>query len=401
MIGLCSALALRRAGADVVVLERGAVGAGASSGNAGWVTPGFSVPLASPGAGRRTLRWLTDSAGPVRIRPRLDPSFAAWCWRFWRSGTQDRYRAAIGSLLGLNECTFELFDGLRESGVAFELHTGGIVFAALTDAGLREEAEVMVDLEALGYEWPIVPLDADALRSLEPGLTSEVRGGFHARHERYVRPETLLAGLARSFREAGGELQEHVTVDALRREKDGWRLGDELTVERVVLAAGAWTGELARLAGARIPLEAARGYSFTLPGDLGLRHALYLVEAKIACTPFGDATRAAGMLDLAGLDASTPRRRAEGLRLAVSRYLPGWSWDASPAAWAGLRPLAPDGLPIIGAVPGRDGLFVATGHGMLGITLAPATAELLVPDVLGERSNLEAGPFSPARFGRR
>ena len=83
----------------------------------------------------------------------------------------------------------------------------------------------------------------------------------------------------------------------------------------------------------------------------------------------------------------------------MSRYLPGWPWDAPPAAWAGLRPLAPDGLPIIGAVPGRDGLFVATGHGMLGITLAPATAELLVPDVLGERPGLREGPFSPARFG--
>jgi D-amino-acid dehydrogenase len=106
------------------------------------------------------------------------------------------------------------------------------------------------------------------------------------------------------------------------------------------------------------------------------------------------------MLDLAGLNESVPHRRSAGLRDAVSRYLPGWDWDHAPAAWAGLRPLTPDGLPVIGAVLGVDGLFVATGHGMLGITLAPATAELVAPLVLGERSERDVGPFSPGRFSR-
>jgi D-amino-acid dehydrogenase len=402
-VGLCAALDLRRAGAEVIVLERGVVGSGASSGNAGWITPGFSVPLAAPGTTRRALRWLLDPGGPVRIRPRLDPQFAAWCLRFWRSGTTERYRAGIGSLLGLNECTFALFDQLHESGVDFDMYTQGVVFAALTDEGLREERELMAELESLGYPWPIEELDAPALRELEPGLTADVRGGFHAPHERHVRPETLLAGLVRALRGTGAEVREHAAVDALRHSRTGWRIGvghDEVIADRVVLAAGAWTAELARLTGSRIPLEAARGYSYTVPGASDLQHALYLVEAKVACTPFAGAARVAGMLDLAGLDETIPPRRSASLRAAVSCYLPGWTWDHAPAAWAGLRPLSPDGLPVIGEVPRREGLFVASGHGMLGITLAPATAELLTPLVLAEQSGLDRGPFAPGRFSR-
>jgi D-amino-acid dehydrogenase len=403
VIGLCAALALRRAGADVTVLERDVCGSGASTGNAGWITPGFSVPLAAPGAARRALRWLFEPAAPVRLRPRTDASFISWSAAFLRNATDERYEAGIRSLLGFNEATFELFDRLRDSGVEFEMHPGGVVFAALEDAGHAEEREVVDRFRALGYPGEIVELSRDELLALEPALSPDVCGGFHARDERHVRPETLVDGLVRALTSAGGVIREHTRVDALRRERDTWRVaigGDTPAFDNVVLAASVWTDALARSAGVAVPLEGARGYSITVDGFPSIRHALYLAEAKIACTPFPSAARVAGMLDFAGAVAVAPARRVAALRRGVERYLPGWSWEGAGEPWAGLRPLPPDGLPVVGEVPAAPGLIVATGHGMLGVTLAPATAELITRTVFGPTVDERARAFSPARFSR-
>jgi D-amino-acid dehydrogenase len=195
-------------------------------------------------------------------------------------------------------------------------------------------------------------------------------------------------------------LLENNEVRGLSR-RGRWRVRtsvEELEADGVVIAAGAWTGRLLAPLGVGIRLEAAKGYSVTAIGrGTRPRHALYMLEAKVGCSPFQGAVRLAGTLELAGIDLSLNRRRIGAVVRTASTYLRDWQPEGVELEWAGLRPLMPDGLPVIGAVPGHDGLYVATGHGMLGVTLAPATAAALAPLILEGRLPPVLEPFRADR----
>jgi D-amino-acid dehydrogenase len=402
VIGLCTAYSLRRAGAEVVVVERDRCGQATSRGNAGWVTPGLSAPLPAPGVIPRSLLWMAKPDSPLLIRPRLRPGFLLWCWRFARSCSRARHRAGLEATLALNARTLELYDRMRADGVEFEMHADGLVFAALSERELAHEEAALDELRRAGYRGSTQTLDGDRLRALEPALSERVRGGFYAPAERHVRPETLMRGLAEALRRAGVETVEGAAVEGVERRNGGWRVrtpGRDLSAERVVVCAGVWSRSLLERLGVRLALEAAKGYSVTAAANgLRPRHPLYLLEAKLGCSPFEGAVRLAGTLELAGLELSLNRRRLEAITRAAASYLREWTPAGPELEWAGLRPLAPDGLPYIGRVPGTPGVYAATGHGMLGVTLGPATGEALVPLVLEDVVPPELEPF---RLDRR
>jgi D-amino-acid dehydrogenase len=405
VVGLACAWELRRAGADVLVLEGGTVGAGASQGNTGWVCPSFTYPLPAPGMVREGLRQLVTGGEAFVLRPRLDPAYVRWLWSFRRSCSQPRFDAGVRALLALNARTLALFDAYREAGVSFEMHSAGLVLAARTREGLEFYRTIFDRLRQLGYDaGAIDELDAPALASLEPALDpTRLVGGLHATVDRFVRPEELTAGLAASLRADGVEVRERCALTGLARRNGALALetseGQELA-DRVVVSAGLSTAPLLRRLGARVPLVGARGFSVTLPGRGDPpRHALYLAEAKLGLSPFDGGVRIAGVFELGARDTEAPRDAGTRLVAAARPYLSGWRPDADAPveAWAGLRPSTPDGLPLIGALPGVDRIYVASGHGMLGVTLAPATAALLAPLVLEGRTAPELAPFAPGR----
>ena len=404
VVGLACAWELRRAGADVVVLERGTVGAGVSRGNTGWVCPSFTYPLPAPGMVREGLKQLVTGGEAFVLRPRLDPAFVRWLWSFRRSCSRPRFEAGVRALLALNARTLSLFDAYRAAGVEFEMHSAGLVLAARTGEGLEAYRRIFDGLRGLGFGGRIEELDAAALAALEPALDAAgIAGGLHAAVDRYVRPEELTAGLAASLRADGVEVRERCELTGFARRNGEVALetgGSEVLADRVVVSAGLSTTPLLRKLGARIPLEGARGYSVTITGrGEPPRHALYLAEAKLGLSPFAGGVRIAGVFELGARDAVAPRDAGERLLAAARPYLAGWrpESDAPVEAWAGLRPATPDGLPLIGALPGVDRIYVASGHGMLGVTLAPATAALLAPLVLEGRSAPELAPFDPGR----
>jgi len=405
VVGLACAWELRRAGASVVVIERGMVGGGASRGNAGWVSPSLTYPLPAPGMVREGLRQLVTGGEAFVLRPSLDPAFVSWLWRFRRSCTQARFDAGVRALLALNSRTLELFDAYKRAGVSFEMHTAGLVVAARTTEGLALYRAIFRRLRQLGYEGGAIDeLDGASLSSLEPALDpARVVAGLHARVDRFVRPEELTAGLAESLRANGVEIREGCELRGLARRSDGIALETTTASERadrVVIAAGLPTASLLRRLGIRVPLVGARGYSVTLPGrGAPPRHALYLAEAKLGLSPFRRGVRIAGVFELGARSTNVAPGAGERLIAAARPYLAGWRPDADGPvdAWAGLRPATPDGLPLIGPLPGLDGVYLATGHGMLGVTLAPATAALLAPLVLERRAANELAPFDPSR----
>lgn len=390
-VGLCCAWSLARRGADVVVYERDRVGHGCSFGNTGWICPGLSAPLPAPGVMTSAVRGMLRPGSPVLIRPLFGPEFLRWSWSFWRACTPAAYRAGLEATVALARRTFDLFDDLRSAGVEFEMHETGMVVAALSEKGLEEYAKMLGDAQAAGYEGGVRVLDGDAVRQLEPAASENVVGAVHAPAERYVRPESLTRGLADALRRGGGEVREGAEVRDLR----------ELRADAVVVAAGAWSGRLLRSTGVRLPMEAAKGYSVTARGRGTVpRHAYYLAEAKVGCSTFGDAVRIAGVFDLTGLDLALRRKRIETITASAAAYFRDWRPEEVELEWAGLRPYPPDGLPLVGRVPGRDGLYAATGHGRMGITLAPITGELLADVILDGASPPELEPFGCERLVR-
>jgi D-amino-acid dehydrogenase len=396
VIGLCAAYSLRRAGAEVVVVERDRCGEATSLGNAGWVTPGLSAPLPAPGVVSQSLRWMAKPDSPLLIRPRLRGGFLLWCWHFARNCSPRRHRAGLEATLALNARTLELYDRMRAEGVEFEMHADGLVFAALSERELAHETEALDELNRAGYPGSIHAMTGEQVRQLEPALSDHVRGGFFAPAERHVRPESLMRGLAAALRRDGVEIVEGAGVESIERRNGAWnvRAGSNLVADRVVVCAGVWSRPLLARLGVRLPLEAAKGYSITAAVDgVRPRHPLYLLEAKLGCSPYDNGVRVAGTLELAGVELSLNQRRLDALSRAAAYYLREWRPKEPEFRWAGLRPLAPDGLPYIGRVPGAPGVYAATGHGMLGITLGPATGEALVPLVLEDVVPAELEPF--------
>ena len=404
VVGLACAWELAREGADVLVLDAGAPGAGVSFGNAGWICPTITAPLPAPGMVREGLRQLVTRGDAFVLRPRADPTFVRWLWSFRRSCASPCYEAGVRALLALNTRTVELYDRYREDGVEFELHETGLVVAGLTAHGLEPYRRIAQLLHRFGYEGQVDELDGAAAAELEPALDPRAVGcALHARLDRYVRPETLTRGLTERLRREGAEVREGWDVDSLERRNGGWLVrspAGEERVDRVVVAAGLGSVPLLRRAGIAMPLVGARGYSVTVTGQGAPPvHALYLAEAKLGLSPYDSGVRVAGVFELGARAATAPKRARAKLIDAARPYLAGWRPDGEPApvVWAGLRPTTADGLPLIGAVPGPDGLFVAAGHAMLGVTLAPATAAVLAPLVLRGERLPELAPFDPGR----
>jgi D-amino-acid dehydrogenase len=403
VVGLCCAYELRRGGAEVSVLERGRLGQGASRGNTGWVCPSFTYPLPAPGIIGEGLRGMMRGGGPLVIHPSLDPTFLRWLLGFRRSATRERWEQGVRALLALNARTLELFDVYADEGVQFEMHRSGLLLVATTPAGLTSYTDLFRRLRSIGFEGEIVELGPEEARALEPELAGGLAGGVRAVIDRYVRPESLTEGLSAYLAEHGVEMREEIEVLDIVSSNGGVRIATRagpLDADRVVVAAGATSSPLLTRLGVRMPLVGARGYSVTLAGgETRPRHALYLAEAKVGISSYDDTVRIAGVFELGSSSDRVDRRRLAKMLSSVDPYFDGWRPGSQPALleWAGLRPMTADGLPLIGRAPALDNAYVATGHGMLGVTLAPASAAALAPLVLEGRSAPELLPFDPAR----
>jgi D-amino-acid dehydrogenase len=403
VVGLCCAYELMRAGAEVTVVERYLCGRGASLGNAGWVVPSLSAPMSAPGITAQALKMLLGSDGSLRLSPKLDAGFLRWCWRFWRNSTQERHEAGLKAILKLNQQTIQLYKDLRASGVEFEMHESGLLITALSEETLEEYIELMEAARSAGYAGEVELLGKEALLELEPALSDAVAGAVYARDDLHVRPDTLVSGLASYLATGDVSILEDTEVYGLEPDcKGGWLVStslEEIAADRVVVAAGMRSSELLAKLGVRIPLEAGKGYSVTASGKgIKPRHAMKLAEPNVACSPFEEAVRISGIFELGGRDLSVNRRLIEGVLRSASVFLRDWVMEEPRFEWAGLRPTTPDDLPLIGAVPNLEHLYVATGHGMLGVTLAPATGAVLAPLVLEDRDLPELEPFKPDRF---
>jgi D-amino-acid dehydrogenase len=239
--------------------------------------------------------------------------------------------------------------------------------------------------------------------ALEPLLSAQVAGGVLVEGEGHLRPETLCAGLLNRLTQLGGEVRTRIEVNGVSRR--GSRVLEvettqgPIAADGFVLAAGTWSGKLAAQFGFTLPVQPGKGYSVTVSQPAAVpSRAIYLHEMRVGISPFDGAARLGGTMELSGFNNRIVPQRVEAIRRAAGRYLPGSIHGSAVVEWTGMRPLTPDGLPIIGPVPGWDNLFVATGHSMLGVTLAPVTGLAIAELVTTGSSSLDVGPFEVGRF---
>jgi D-amino-acid dehydrogenase len=407
VVGAACARALLPVADEVVLLDAGTFGGGASRGNAGWVTPSLAMPLASPGIVRTGLRSALDPHGALVIRPSLDPSWVRWLLRFARSSRPAVFERGVRALMEATTRSLAELDAIRSDGVEFEEHRAGLLAVARDARGLHWFDQTFAALRACGFTGALEPLDGAQARELEPALGDAIGRAVRTDVDRHVDPGSLVAGLTAHLRARGADLREHAAVRALRRSGARWALdgdhGELVEADLVVLASALGSDALVRPLGLRLPLVGAKGYSVTVDApDPPPRMSIYLCEPKLGLTPLAAGLRIAGYFELGTRDGAPSASRARQLVSDTTPFLRALGAPApheGPAGWAGFRPSTPDSLPLIGGVPGAPGVVLATGHGMLGVTLAPATGAAVAAIARGEAPAWIA-PFAPARFGR-
>ena len=414
VIGLCVAHYLELGGAEVILVERDRIGGGCSEGNGGWVCPSISRPLPAPGLTLTSLRWLLRSDSPLYIKPAAIPRLTGWLWAFRGYCNAESYAAGVAALAALNATTDPLYRGLAEDGVAFEQAEAGTILAYDDERELEQAAGLLAKLgeERVGR---VDRLGRRALREAEPSLRGDLFG-LHVRGDTHVRPESLCAGLAASLEARGVRILAGVEVVGFAREGRRVRValtagpaaggaatgrppGEPIEADLFVVATGAETGTLLGMLESRLPVEAGKGYSITVRNARArLRQPVHVAPARIGFTPFRGALRTIGTMEFSGINQHLDRRRIALLERAARRYLPGALDGTERVDWVGMRPVLPDGLPAIGRLPDLENVYVATGHQMLGVTLAPSTGWALAQLVLEGRSDIDLTPFDPARF---
>jgi len=400
IVGLSVAWFLQEEGFAVTVYDRRDVAAGASAGNAGWITPAFAVPLPEPAALRTALTSLLHRDSPLRISPSALPGTWRFLAEFAARSTARRWLAGVAGFAPINALALSGYDELAAGGVKAPVTEAPFVavFDRAGEAGpLRHELEISADH---GQVLRVTDLSEQELHAERPLLSGRARFGLRIDGQRYLQPLEYVQSLADAVRSRGAAFEMGSAVGAAEpRAGGGTRVvaaGRPADFDVCVLANGAWIGQLARTAGVRVPIVAGRGYSFHVRLADPLPAPVYLPGIRVACTPAPGGMRLAGTMEFRPADAPLDQRRIEAIMRSARSYLPGADWSAVTGRWVGSRPVTADGLPLIGRTQ-DDGVYVAGGHGMWGMTLGPATGRLLAEYITtGQRPEALAA-FDPLR----
>ncbi|MBI3711243.1 MAG: FAD-binding oxidoreductase [Proteobacteria bacterium] len=400
IVGIACASYLQRDGHRVAVLDPLPPGEACSFGNAGAISTGSCVPMAGPGLWSQIPGWLVDPLGPLSLRWSYLPHALPWLLRCLRAGRPDKVEAQSKAMHALFARAWDAYQPLiKSAGAADMLRRNGYVYVYESEEAYAKEAGAWRLRRARGL--PMEELGADEIRQIEPSLAPIFKRGVLLSDAGHcINPQRLVQVLAEHFLRNGGEIRRARVTD-LSTGATGVTLSTEagtFTVPRAVIAAGAWSHQLAAKLGCKIPLETERGYHATLknPG-VAPRLPVMSGEGKFLATPMEMGLRVAGTAEFAGLDAPPDYARARALVTRAKRMFPQLC-DTEMSVWMGHRPCLPDTLPVIGAAPGAPNVYFAFGHGHLGLTGGAATGQLIADLVAGRQPPIDLAPYRADRF---
>lgn len=402
-IGLACAHELVKSGCTVRIIEKATVGAGASHGNCGLVFVSDLPPLCVPGVIGHELMRTLQGTSPLTIKPRLDPSLAGWLLRFAAHCTARHRRHAMRA----RERLLHLSDNLLKELITdeqfdCEYAQRGVLMAFMDPRALEGYAATNRLLAPFGLAADYY--DRQAVQALEPALCDRVCGGWLHPRDSHLRPAWLVAAWHRKLRREGVRFVENCPLEHLEirgaeavaaRTPTG-----RFTADQFVLAAGAWSPRIGRQLGLRLPIQPGKGYSITMQRPaMSVSRPCYLVERSVVVTPWPSGYRLGGTMEFAGFDDRLTEKRLAHITRSAAAYLKTPVGEQVVERWTGLRPMTPDDLPVIDRARTPRNLLVATGHGMLGISMATGTGRLITDLVLGRPPAVDPSPYSMGRFG--
>ncbi|MBM3571777.1 MAG: FAD-dependent oxidoreductase [Alphaproteobacteria bacterium] len=401
IVGMCCATYLQRDGYKVTVIDSVAPGESCSRGNAGGLSPGSIVPVAMPGILSQVPKWLRDPLGPLVIRWGYLLPVLPWLARFVHAGRVERVEQVATALRSLLSPVFDSYDPIvKAAGAQGLIHKVGQLHIYRTEAAFHGDAYGWKLRRDRGCE--IEEVDAHQIRQIEPTLAPIFARGIHfPTHGHCANPFRLVQMLAEQFVRSGGTI--------LRRRVQGFRPDargptaliteeGDVPIDRLVIAAGAWSHQLAGELGSPVPLETQRGYHVTV-SDPGVAPRLNVMwaDAKFMATPMELGVRFAGTVELAGLKAEPNYQRAQVLLERGKMMYPGLK-DAKVSEWMGHRPCTPDTIPVISQSPHWPQVFYAFGHGHTGLSGASTTGRVIADLVGGRKPLIDVSPFRVDRF---
>ncbi|KOF14029.1 amino acid dehydrogenase [Ensifer adhaerens] len=402
IIGTTIAYRLQRCGFTVTLIDRDAPGRGASYGNMASIAVTEFMPASRPSVWAQMPKWLIDPQGPVRIRPAYIPKLIPWFVRFLAASRPSKLRELEAAGAALCGRVHEDLDALlQETRLTSMLSAKGCLSLYADEAEFHADRDHIEVLKRFGFRHEI--LAGNAIRDIEPALTRKITKAVLLPDNRSVaNPYLLVAALAEKLQALGGRIQSGEVVSFEEGEGGVSALrfadGRRLATDRVVLAAGAFTGRLSRLIGEPIPLETERGYHTQImaPG-ISLDHSIIWPARAFMVTPTAGGIRVGGTVEMAGLDAAPDYRRAKVLVKRAIEALPALKVEQT-SEWMGHRPALPDTVPVIGPSAKRKNVFYATGHGHLGLTYAATTGRLIVDLMMGATPPIDLKPYRVDRF---
>jgi len=406
VIGTTTAYYLARAGHEVTVIDRQAGPAQETSfANAGQVSPGYAAPWAAPGVPLKALRWMFQKHAPLAIG--LDGSMdqLRWMWHMLRNCSPQRYAVNKERMVRLAEYSRDCLAQLRaDTGLRYEGREGGTLQVFRTPAQLEGVAKDVAVLSAAGV--PFEVLDAASLREAEPAIASErLVGGLRLPNDETGDCHLFTTRVAHLAQSMGVRFQFGAEVDRIEMTGDrvvGVVQGRQLLkADAYVMAMGSYS--TAQLAGKLdIPVYPVKGYSITVPiADAAKAPVSTVLDEtyKIAITRFDNRIRVGGMAELRGFDTRLNPRRRETLELCLGDLFPGGGYSGRGNFWTGLRPMTPDGTPLVGRTPASN-LYLNTGHGTLGWTMACGSARVLADVMSGRAPEIRADDLSVQRYSQ-
>ncbi len=400
---MSSAYYLQKSGHEVTIIDQSDLSDGCSYGNAGMIVPSHFIPLAAPGMIAKGIRWMFNSSSPFYVKPQFNLDLLKWGYQFYRKSNSKHVEQSAPALKEISLLSKSLYQELtKELPFDFEYNERGLMMLYQTKEAEHEECETAALANDYGIDARI--LSSEEVQSLEPEVKVNARGAVFFPGDAHLTPNVFMNGLSNYLRdkiyfqfntEVTGFQIENKKIKSVQTNKG------EFSFEAIVIACGSWSGLVTKKLNLNLPMQAGKGYSFTLPNvSKNIRIPSILLEGRVAVTPMANSLRFGGTMEITGVDHSVNMKRVLGIVNTANDFYPEMKLQAPSIEkiWHGLRPCSPDGMPYIGRTKKYNNLILATGHSMLGVSLGPGTGQL-ISEIIDERnSNVDLKMFDPERF---
>jgi D-amino-acid dehydrogenase len=401
IIGLSTAYYLALEGYKVEIFDREDSENGCSYGNAGMIVPSHIIPLAQPGMIAQGIKWMFDSKSPFYVRPRLDADLFKWGWKFYKNATNHHVEESMPALRDLSLLSKELYKELDAKSNTFNYEEKGLLMLFKTEKTAKDIIHEGQLAQKMGLEVDF--LSRDEVNNLEKGTTTNVIGGVHFKSDAHLYPQRLIKFLKEELKRLGVTFylnDEVVNVEvvnnSIRKIVTAKRTYD---TDEVILATGSWSPSLAKKIGTSISLLPGKGYSFTLfDRDEKPSIPSILCEGKVAVTPMDTTIRFGGTMEIThNADTKINRNRLQGIVNSVNEFYPNMKvqMPENNDVWYGFRPCTPSGMPIIARDKKINNLIFATGHAMMGLSLATGTGKVVTEIVANKKTSVSTKMFQP------